>query len=288
MRQDPTFRSSQGIWGDLEVERTARAEARLPQLALAPVPARETWIEPVSGIQVLEVEPQDVGDGAPLLFVHGGGWVFGSVDQSLSLVRQIADMSKRRILSIEYSLAPENPFPIAIDEVAECLAYFGGAGHPDAIGLGGVFGLSAGSQIALAAALRAGQSMRQLPPLALFFGAFSMRTESSSHRAFGKPDAGLSTRNMRAYIDLYLSDEEHVRAADMTEADLSGAPRMWLCCGDRDPLLDDTLHVFHAAIRDGIDVHLDIVPDRAHGFINNWHDDREALAALERAKNWLA
>jgi acetyl esterase/lipase len=93
---------------------------------------------------------------------------------------------------------------------------------------------------------------------------------------------------MQAYIEAYaVSAAEERGYGDLTRADVSRLPPVWLSCGDIDPLLDDTLAVFANIRAAGGRPRLQVVPSRTHGFTGQWHADPLADEAVTMAVDWL-
>ncbi len=268
---------------DLAAERAAREENGRIAADAAPKMADETAVTfdtPAGPLPAIRLTPEGAAAGAAVdVFVHGGGWVFGSAYQSLGIARRMANQSRRTILSVDYLLAPETPWPAAADQVGALFDQL--AAGP---GLHAVSGSSAGAQVALAAMRRQADRGGALPKGALLFnGAFAMTADSWSHAAFGGGSDLLTTAAMTAYIAAYGAGAE----GDMTIADLSGLPPMWLMLGDRDPLIEDSIAVFQRALAAGTTAHLDIIPGVGHGFSNNFHDKPAVDHAITEAMNWL-
>jgi acetyl esterase len=275
------------MWTNLEAERAQREVAGLANAGLAPEMAREEWQTfEVDGRSVpcLVLTPREVRSDRDHVFVHGGGWVFGSPRQTVGVTRRIAHQAKRRVVSVGYRLAPEHPYPAGIDDVVGVLDQIGQQGR-----LAGVMGSSAGAQIGLAATMVQRDRGRPMPSAALMInGAFAMTTDSHSHRLHGTSTESFGSAYMRFYIEAYGVEAAEDRAyGDLTRADLSGLPPVWLSCGDIDPLLDDTLAVFANIRAAGGRPRLQVVPSRTHGFTNQWHSDPLADNALEMAVDWL-
>ncbi|WMS45151.1 alpha/beta hydrolase [Acuticoccus sp. MNP-M23] len=268
---------------DLAAERKAREENGRIAADAAPKMASETNVTfetPAGALPAIRLVPEGADDSAPAdVFVHGGGWVFGSARQSIGTARRMAAQSRRTILSVDYLLAPETPWPAAADQVGALFDQLAAEG-----GLHAVAGSSAGAQIALAAMRRQADRGGALPRGALLFnGAFAMTADSWSHAAFGGGSDLLTTAAMTAYIAAYGAGAD----GDMTIADMFGLPPLWLSLGDQDPLIEDSLAVFQRALAAGTKVHLDIIPGVGHGFANNFHDLPRVDLAITDAMDWL-
>lgn len=258
---------------DLARARADREASGLEAAAAAPGMAREER-DRIAGVPVLRCEPTDVASDVPHVFVHGGGWVFGSSTQSLGLIRRIAHQSRRPVVSVDYSLAPEHPFPRAIEEVAAVVrALVSGSG------VSGVSGGSAGAHIALHAVSRCADL--DVPGVVLFNGAFGQTTDTWSHRAFGTTEDSLTSAGMQLAYNAYAVPPD----ADLPDAAI--LPPLFLLVGDQDPLLADTLDLYTVAAGVRPETRLEVVPGEGHGFMNRWYASPRIDAAVTDAIDWL-
>jgi acetyl esterase/lipase len=233
-------------------------------------------------VPILTVSPPDVAGDVPHVFVHGGAWCMGSSHTFLGLLRRMSVQCRRPILSIGYPLAPEHPFPTAIEALAAALQKITGD-H----GLAGVIAGSAGCHVALGALMRLRDAGWPVRPdaMLLWNPALSQNCRSWSHAAFGTAFQPTSAAMAEA-IALYAVPHDDP-LADADTLPLADMPSAWIACGDRDPLIDDSVRVFRRLTEHGIAAQLAIVPGATHGFMNHWHDDRAAEDAVTRALDWL-
>ncbi|MCS7268525.1 MAG: alpha/beta hydrolase [Geminicoccaceae bacterium] len=191
-----------------------------------------------------------VPEGAPtpspaIVYVHGGGWVLGSLDTHDHVCRRLARAARVRLVSVAYGLAPEHPFPQGLADVVHTLRWLFEHGasediEPTAIA---VAGDSAGANLALAACLRLRDLGEPLPrAAALVYGCYSSDFESPSHLAFGDGRYFLSTATVRWFWDHYLPDpaERDDPLASPLFADLRGLPPLFVSAAEFDPLRDDS------------------------------------------------
>lgn len=237
-----------------------RREAGLPALETLDVAAArdlaETgfrfWNEAVPA--VARVEDLTIAGGLPVrlytpradadpmrlvLFVHGGGWVVGSIASHDGLCRRLALATGLRVASLDYRLAPEARFPAPVEDVAAGFEWARTRAEQVFIA-----GDSAGANLALAASLMLRDAGKPGPAgLVLGYGAFGAPHDGASHRAFGGGDHLLTTATMAWYWAHYLGHDGPPRdplAAPLL-ADLRGLPPMFLGAAEFDPLLDDSL-----------------------------------------------
>lgn len=211
-------------------------------------------------------------DGPMVLYLHGGGWSVGSIDTHDNVARGLAAGTMATVVSLDYALAPEAPFPQAYHEtVAAARALRGAEGRrlglaPGALGLAGD---SAGANLAIAAAMALRDSGEDVEGLALFYGAFDTRLDSGSYRRFGDGRYGLSHHEMAQFLDYYLpsaAQREDPCAAPL-RGDLAGLPPAYLLACGLDVLRDDSLLLAAALTTAGVAYRLDLRPGAVHGFL---------------------
>jgi acetyl esterase len=215
--------------------------------------------------------PESGGRPPLLVYAHGGGFMQGSLSGWDGMLRDLVRQSGVAILSVDYRLSPEHPFPVAFEEMVAILklAAREGAGLGVDSGRLAVGGDSAGANLALAGALalrEAGE--RALRFLLLIYGCFSTDTESPSWQRFGQ-GPGLSQVQMRWIWETYLTrpvDWKDWRAAPIL-ASLSGLPPALLVVGTLDPFLDDTQRLYERLREARVPAELALYPGLNHGFI---------------------
>lgn len=214
----------------------------------------------------------DSGSAPGLLFYcHGGGFRHGSLPGWDAPLRQLVRSSGVAVLSIEYALAPEAPFPIAFDEVCSITQQVmaKGALGDFAVTRFALGGDSAGANLALGAAVALRQrGVRNLQHLLLFYGVFSTDTASDSwQRLSGYAGHALSADSMRQYWASYLQQNEADWRAQPLQADLAGLPATRLVVGDLDPLLDENLRLHQKLLDSGVQAQLTVSPGLIHGVL---------------------
>jgi acetyl esterase len=201
---------------------------------------------PVGPMRLRLYEPAGVPEVGPaVLYLHGGGWVICSLDTHDGVCRRLANASGLRVASLDYRMAPEDPFPAPLDDCLSATRWLLQSGpevgiDPHRLALAGD---SAGGNLALAVLLALRDQGAILPrTAALIYGAFSADLDSPSHRQFGGGDYILSTPTMRWFWDQYVPDpaaREHPLVSPLL-ADLVGLPPLYVCAAELDPLRDDS------------------------------------------------
>ncbi|MEU8514615.1 alpha/beta hydrolase [Kitasatospora sp. NPDC048722] len=242
----------------------------------------------LGGRPALRVEPDGVPRAGTILYFHGGGWVYGSPRTALSLTGNLVARTGVGAYSLDYRLAPEHPFPAAIEDALSAYRALLDRGEdPSSI----VFaGDSAGGGLAVTTCLAARDAGLPLPAavLALSPGTDATRTGDSM---VTKQDADpIFTR-----ADLDRTGAMYLAGADPRQpllspavcADLTGFPPMLVQVGANEILMDDSTRLAARAAAAGVDVVLDVTADAPHVFQAFAGVLDEADEALDRAALFL-
>jgi acetyl esterase len=209
-----------------------------------------------------------------IIFVHGGGWTFGSLDTHENEMRHLALSSGAAVLGFDYRLAPEHPFPAPLEDVLAVIAAIrrGVLGDNIDHGRWALAGDSAGANLALGALLALRDAKEPNANAAvLYYGCFAPLFDTESHKLFGGGDFGLSSERMRWYWRNFLGgklDGAAVHAMPL-EADIADLPPLRLIAAGLDPLRDDTLALSNALDEIGAAHEIETVPGVIHGFLRN-------------------
>ncbi len=228
-----------------------------------------------------------------IVFAHGGGWTFGSVDTHDGGMRHLAQHSGCAVLGMDYRLSPEHPYPAALHDVLASIAFAesGVLGADVDKGTIALAGDSAGANLALAALLtRVKNGGTPIRTAALFYGCFAPIFDTESHRTCGDGSYGLGTAMMRWYWRNYLGTEPETTTslAAPLRADFRGLPPLYLNCAGLDPLRDDTLLMASRLADAGVRYRLDVFPGVVHGFLRMTRELPAANEALKAAGTFLA
>jgi len=225
--------------------------------------------------------------GGLLVWLHGGGWYLGDLATFDRAARLLANASGARVLLPDYRLAPEHPWPAAVDDAAAIVAWAREDDGARSLGIDparvAVGGDSAGGQLAAVAVRRARGDGR--PPVVaqlLAYPALDPRLDSASARAFAD-DPNLARADMERCWALYLgaADPAHADVDVLREGDTGGLPPSWIAVAGRDLLRDDGLR-YAARLRDaGVPVAERRFEALGHGFL------RLGGAAAHELAAWL-
>ncbi len=248
---------------------------------------------PAGDIEVRIYAPSDAPDLPVVAFFHGGGWVVSSVDGHDSLARRIADRSGALVVSVEYRLAPEHPFPAPHDDcfavtkwLTEHADTFGG--DPTRVA---VAGDSAGGNLAATVALRCRDEGVPLVFQALIYPCIEPDFERPSMKENAE-GYYLTTDSMRWCWDQFLCEGGHdnAYAVPLRATDLRGLAPALVQTAEFDPLRDEGEDYARALEAAGVATTSTRYDGVVHGFVSRWnymaraelaHD--EVAAALKAA-----
>jgi acetyl esterase/lipase len=270
--------------GDLTI-----AERRAAFESFAAPPPPGTIVEPADagGVPAEWVAAAGVDSRRVLLYLHGGAYQAGSPASSRRMIALISAAAQARVLSVDYRLAPEDPFPAAVDDAQTAYRFLLKSGTaPAAIA---VAGDSAGGGLTLATLVALRDAGDPLPAAAVAISPWTdlaLTGESLTTRA--DVDVMIKPDGMREDAETYLAgaDPRHPYASPLY-ADLHGLPPILIHVGDAEVILDDSTR-FAAKARDaGVDVTLEVWDEMPHV----WHAFAgllpESDQAIERIGGWL-
>ncbi|MFJ9041161.1 alpha/beta hydrolase [Streptomyces sp. NPDC102406] len=237
----------------------------------------------------LLVESGDGPRDGTILYFHGGGWVYGSPESVLSVTGHLVAKTGFVAYSVDYRLAPEHPFPAAIeDTVSAYRALLDGGQDPSAIAFAGD---SAGGGLAVTTCLAARDAGLPLPAAIVAFspGLDATRTGESMSTKEGV-DPILTRTSVEHIGAMYLAgaDPYQPLLSPAVLADLTGFPPTLLQVGANEILLDDSVRLAARARAAGVDVILDVTADVPHVFQSFAGVLDEADEALDRAALFLS
>lgn len=225
-----------------------------------------------------------------LLFLHGGGWVVGSIETHDRIARHLCVGSGHAVVSVDYRLAPECKFPGALDDciaALEALPRLAAEFDLDTARIA-AGGDSAGANLSLALLLYMRE--RGLQPTAglLYYGAYGL-TDSPSYRLYGGPEDGLGEDDMRFYREAYLASpqDQHDPRYDLLRADLRGLPPLYLLAALLDPLADDSRALALALEALDQPCRLEVYDGVLHGFLHYGRLSAKARHALDEGAEFL-
>ena len=264
---------------------------------LAQEPERRDLIIAVAGVDIparLYTPPGAPAVGPGLVYFHGGGFTIGSIDTHDGIVARLAIASGVKILSVDYRLAPENPFPTAHDDALASVKWaFDNAASigfdPTRIAVGGD---SAGANLASSVCLDLrGDAQRKVRFQLLFYPNTTMDDPpASGSRAVYAEGHYLTLAGAHHFFRQYVTPQQAVdRRVDLLNRDdLAGLPPTFFSVGHCDILLDECLIYVDRLRAAGVAVELVTYPGYIHGFYGFAAQVPGVLAAFETAGAALA
>jgi epsilon-lactone hydrolase len=258
-------------------------------IAAQPLPpgVRVTPAE-LGGVPAAEITVDGVEPRHAVLYFHGGVYVLGDAFQAAGLAAQVAARTRARVISVGYRLAPEHPYPAAVDDaLAAYQALLDDGTAPPGIAFAGE---SAGAGLAVATLVNARDHGLPLPAAAYLMSPYADltlagTTMDTKHAA----DPLLSRESLQARIGDYTAG--HDPALPLISpifAGLSGLPPLIIQAGTHEVLLDDAIRLARQAAAADVAVTLDITPAVPHVFQAYYPILDEATTALDRAGQLLS
>ncbi|ACM33447.1 Alpha/beta hydrolase fold-3 domain protein [[Acidovorax] ebreus TPSY] len=249
--------------GVLELPKAAlpRVEdLRIPARDGTPLPAR-LYAPTASDAQALPL----------LLYLHGGGFTIGSIATHDVLCRELARLAGCMVVSLEYRLAPEHPFPTASDDAWDALAWL--AQHATTLGADpsrlAVGGDSAGGTLAAVCALQARDAGLPLALQLLIYPGTTAHQDTPSHTEFAH-GLVLERAAIGWFFDQYIpsrAEREDWRFAPLLAPDAEGVAPAWIGLAEYDPLVDEGVEYADKLRAAGVPVQLEIYRGVTHEFI---------------------
>ncbi|MDI1239983.1 MAG: alpha/beta hydrolase [Polaromonas sp.] len=273
---------------------TARSTPTLMRLLFGEAPAVER-IEDLSfasadGVQVpARLYIPSVSPKGLIVFFHGGGWVIGSVTDYHPFTAALALRTGCAVLSVDYRLAPEHPFPKPVEDAVAALAFAAGesvgwlGGKPDKLV---AMGDSAGATLATVASRLHNQrgNAKTVDLQVLLYPVTDAEFNSGSYREFERGYL-LTRRDMEWFWEQYCPDlakRRHPDASPMKAGNLAGSPPALLMSGGLDPLRDEGEAYGSKLKAAGIDTEVIRCEGLVHGFLAMVNYAPSAGRALDR------
>ncbi len=251
------------------------ADVSVTSAALGGVPTAEITID--------GIEPRDV-----VLYFHGGVYVIGDAFLAAGLASEVGRRTRAKVISVDYRLAPEHPYPAAVDDaLAAYEALLQDGTPPSDIAFAGE---SAGGGLAIATLVNARDHGLPLPAASLVMSPYvDLTLAGTTIDTRREVDPLLSREALQARVPDYTSGQDAALGLiSPLFADLSGLPPLIIQAGTHEVLLDDALRLAQHAATADVEVILDITPGVPHVFQAYHPILDEAAAALDRAGELLS
>jgi acetyl esterase len=291
-----------------KVVAAARAAGRLgfssgtPDEARMNLAAGRAWLGPApDDVEVRELRVPTRGGGISarlfkpsqyrgglVAYLHGGGWVCGSMDDFDGLARSLAALSGCAILLPDYRLAPEHPFPAGMQDTEDTLSWCAGDGRAACGALGPlmVAGDSAGANLAASAAINL-RGKVDVAAQVFFYPVTDCDFERDSYQAYSE-DMPLSRDDMQWFFTHYAPPAQWPdgRISVLRSERLAGSPATWIATAEYDVLRDEGEAYAQRLSDAGVPVRLHRAEGLAHGFarlFNHVDTAREVVRGAARA-----
>jgi len=250
---------------------------------------------PGGAIRYRRYQPMGVtaGELPTLIYYHGGGFVIGNIETHDSTCRRLANKSRCQVISIDYRLAPEHPFPAPTDDalatfrhIRDNAASFGADARRLAVG-----GDSAGGAIAAVVCQSCQRSGEAMPSFQmLIYPATDARRQTESHRLFG--DGYFLTQELidwfwKAYMPAG-TDLADLRLSPLLAPDVKGLPPAFVLTAGFDPLRDEGRAYANRLIDSGVKTTYVNYPGTIHGFFSLTRFLKQGLRANDEAAAVMA
>jgi acetyl esterase len=293
----------------------ADSVARHPGFATAPFPKARQWAEEIRapwrqggpvmlgseeraaptrhGPVRLRIHRPAPGVLPGLVYLHGGGWTLFSVDTHDRVMREYAARAGCCVVGVDYALAPEHKYPVALEQVVDVVHWLVDQG--DGLGIDGrrlaIGGDSAGANLSVATCLarRDRRSSPALRGMILNYGAFTTRSSADACRRYGGPEYMLGCEEMRSYWNNYLrcdGDAQDPLACPLL-ASLEGLPGAFLAIAACDILAEQSVEMARRLQAAGGAVRAVVYPGASHSFIEAMSIAELSNRALADAAEWL-
>jgi monoterpene epsilon-lactone hydrolase len=272
---------------DADVDEQRRLLREL--LSAQPLPADVTvTTAELGGVPTAEITVDGIEPRHVVLYFHGGVYVMGDAALAADLASQVGRRTHAKVISVDYRLAPEHPYPAAVDDALaayEALLQNGIA--PSEIAFAGE---SAGGGLAVASLVNAREKGLPLPAAAYVMSPYADLTlAGTSIDAKATLDPLLSREALQARIGDYTAGQDAALGLiSPIFADLSGLPPLIIQAGSHEVLLDDAARLARQAAAADVEVALEVTPRVPHVFQAYHAILDEGAAALDRAGQFLS
>ncbi len=237
--------------------------------------------EPVvaNGVSAAWISAPGAAEDRTVLYLHGGGYIMGSLNTHRDLMGRISRAAQARVLGLDYRLAPEHSFPAAVDDTL--------AGYGFLLGLGlsaarlAIAGDSAGGALTLAAMIAGRDAGLPMPAAAVCLSPFlDLEGTGESIKTRADVDPIATPEVIDVWAKAYLAGADpRTPLANPLYADLHGLPPLLIQVGDHEVLLDDSTRLAQCAQAAGVQVKLEVWPEMIH----RWHSYASVLPEGQQA-----
>lgn len=218
------------------------------------------------GVAAEWISAPNASEECTLLYLHGGGYVIGSINTHRDLVSRLSRASGVRGLALDYRLAPEHPFPAAIEDATAAYRWLLESGSaPESIVIGGD---SAGGGLTIATLLTLRDAGDPMPAAAACLSPWvDLEGVGASMTSKAAEDPMVQRNGLLEMAAAYLAGHDaKAPTASPVHASLEGLPPLLIHVGTAETLLDDSIRLAQSAQRDGVSVELETWDEMIHVF----------------------
>ncbi len=231
------------------------------------------------GVRAEWISAQKSRDDRAMLYLHGGCYGSGSVETHRELMTRLSLAASMRVLGLNYRLAPEHPFPAAVEDSATAYRWLLDSGiDPARIAIAGD---SAGGGLAIATTITSRDARLPLPgAVACISPWVDLALDGASMATVAGADPIVSREMLHGWVELYLGDRDaRTPLASPLYASLEGLPPLLIQVGSSEVLLDDATRLAERASAAGVKTTLEVWPEMIHV----WHTFAAILPEGRRA-----
>ena len=232
-----------------------------------------------------------------IIYFHGGGWVIGDTKAQDPMCKDLCSKTAHTIISVDYRLAPEHPFPVAVEDAIEAVNWVIAQAGNFNIDTDALFvaGDSAGGNLAAVVALEAKQLSTKLKGQILLYPVLDHYSANFASYAEFTKGVALTAGLMQWFWDLYLKhstllkegEVQHPLATPLIREDVSHLPATLIILAEKDPLRDEGLAYAKKLQTHGIPVTQHLYPNVQHGFIGSVGPSKHHDDAINDINQWL-
>jgi acetyl esterase len=255
---------------------------------------REHFVPVTGGVMRIRVyDPGPPGVKAALIYAHGGGWTLFSLDTHDRVMREYAARAKLTVIGVDYPLAPEAKFPVALTQIVDVVRWLGEQGpsvgvDPTRLAIGGD---SAGANLSIGTALmlRDAGERHRLGALLLNYGAFETECSAAAVAAYGGEGFMLNESEVRKFLANYLRSPADAQNPLVCpgRARLEGLPPVFLTIPECDILSEQSHAMIGKLTAAGVAVRAERYAGATHSFLEAVSIAAIADRALEDGSRWL-
>lgn len=234
-------------------------------------------------IPIRHYTPATVSTETRIYYIHGGGFVVGSLDSHDSICAELSDFAHAELVSVDYRLAPEHVWPAAFDDCYAVLKELLSDGCPVVVA-----GDSAGGNLTAGIVLKArAEGLKGIVGQALIYPGLGGDLVSGSYEEMAEAP-GLTTADVSYYRDILKAPADNPFAAPLAETDLSGLPPSYITGAFFDPLRDDARLYAARLAAAGVNVTFREEPQMIHAWLRARHMSEGARDGFRRLAEGVA